>query len=312
MTEETGPPEGTPVTFEVPINELFARVSAQFLKDIRELVTDGFPKEFGGPQSQLQRDAAAFEALPEPTRGARRSMQGMIVQTVQLSWTNALDQIRALEQDVVMQPPPVWSPLTLSRGVMESCLLLHYMIEPVVPVAKRLARCAGVWWSDIDHMRKAASAFGEEQVAGVAEKKAYVDRALADVGAVERTNNNGRLIGFEVDGEKAALDINFTEAAAALPSYLPAPYRLLSGAAHGRPWMIGRAGELTQGTGASLVGEAATVMTAVMAVYGSLETALSAWGGYFGMDFSELRKRLDERRNAFFMEAVISAYGEGQ
>ncbi|MFJ4517467.1 hypothetical protein [Streptomyces sp. NPDC088816] len=312
MTDQPGIEDGIPVTFTVPITEPFARAAAQFLKGIRELVTNGFPEGVGGPESPFRRDAAAFDALPEPTREARRSMQGMIFEIVQLAWANALDHIRALEQDLVMQPPPVWSPLTLSRVVMENCLFLHYLIEPGVPVTKRLARCAGLWRTDIDHMEKTARAFGQEQEAQIAETRAYVEQALADVGAVERTNAGGKLIGYEVEGERAALDINITQAAQALPSYLPAPYRILSGATHGRPWMIGRARELARESDESLVGEAATAMTAVMAVIGSLETALAAWGDYFGLDLSETLEKLDDRRRAFFIEAVILTYGEAQ
>ncbi|MDX3712744.1 hypothetical protein PV733_28155 [Streptomyces europaeiscabiei] len=304
MTDDSAPADGTPVTFAVPISEPFARAAAQVLKDLRELAAGAFPEEVGGPDAPFRRDAAAFDAQSEPTREARRSMHGMIFDLAQLSWSNALDHVRALEQDVVMQPPPVWSPLTLSRAVMENCLFLHYLIDPDITGAKRLARCAGLWRTDVEHMEKAAKAFGPTQVAEIAKTKDYVLTALGDVGAVERTNPQGRLIGYEVDGEKSGLDINITEEAKAMPSHLPAPYRILSGAAHGRPWMTNRARMLAEDSNDDLVGEAATVMTAVAVVTGALETALKAWRDYFGLDLGDSLEHLNGLYRMFFIEAV--------
>lgn len=304
MTDDPGPEEGTPVSFTVPISEPFARAAAKVLKDLRELAANAFPDEIGGPDSPFRREAAAFDALPEPTREARRSMHAMILDLAPLSWSNALDHVRALEQDVLMQPPPVWSPLTLSRAVMENCLFLHYLIDSEISGEKRLARCAGLWRTDVEHMEKAARAFGPAQVAEVAKTKDYALTALRAVGALERTNAQGRLIGYEVDGEKSGLDINITEEAKAMPSHLPAPYRILSGAAHGRPWMTGRAQELAQDSDDDLMGEAATVMTAVVVVAGALETALKTWRDYFGLDLGDTLENLSGLYRMFFIEAV--------
>lgn len=312
MTEDPEPEGGIPVTFTVPITEPFAQAAAAVLKDMRELAANAFPDEIGGPDTPFKREAAAFDALPEPTREARRSMHSMILDVGPLSWSNALDHVRALEQDVVMQPPPVWSPLTLSRAVMENCLFLHYLMDPGISGAKRLARCAGLWRTDVDHMEKAARAFGPARVAEIAKTKDYVLTALSDVGALERTNTQGRLIGYEVDGEKASLDINITEEAKAMPPSMPAPYRILSGAAHGRPWMTGRARELARDTEEDLVGEAATVMTAVMVVGGALETALKTWRDYLGLDLGDTLEHLDGLYRMFFIDAVNLIVGDAE
>lgn len=312
MTDEPEPEDGIPVTFTVPITEPFARAAAAVLKDMRELAANAFPDEIGGPDTPFKREAAAFDALPEPTREARRSMHAMILDLGSLSWSNALDHVRALEQDVVMQPPPVWSPLTLSRAVMENCLFFHYLLDPGISGAKRLARCAGLWRTDVDHMEKAARAFGPAQVAEIAKTKDYVLTALRDVGAVERTNSQGRLIGYEVDGEKSGLDINITEEAKAMPSHLPAPYRILSGAAHGRPWMTNRARMLAEDSEEDLVGEAATVMTAVAVVAGALETALKVWRDYVGLDLGDSLEHLNGLYRMFFIDVVNLAVGDAE
>ncbi|MFH8566856.1 hypothetical protein [Streptomyces sp. NPDC017993] len=304
MTDQPVSEDGVPISFAVPISEPFAQAAAQVLKDVRELADDGFPDSMEGAGTPFSREAESFWSLPDPVGEARRSMLGLILELGQLSWANALDHVRALEQDIIMKPPPVWSPLTLGRAVMENCLLLHYLLDPSISGAKRLARWAGLRHTDIEHMEKTAVAFGPEQVARVAELKTQVQRGLVDVGATECSNPNGRVVGYEVDHERAGLDINLTEEAKALPAYLLVPYRVLSGAAHGRPWMTGRARELAQGTGEPLAGEAATVMHAVMAVIGSLETALVAWQDYCGADLSDTLQGLLDRRMTFFIDAV--------
>ncbi len=112
------------------------------------------------------------------------------------------------------------------------------------------------------------------------------------------------MIGYEVDGEKSGLDINITEEAKAMPSHMPAPYRILSGAAHGRPWMTNRARMLAEDSEDDLVGEAATVMTAVAVVAGALETALKAWRDYFGLNLGDTLEHLNGLYRMFFIEAV--------
>lgn len=79
MTGDPESEEGTPVTFTVPISEPFARAAAKALKELRELAANALPDEIGGPDSPFRREAAAFDALPEPTREARRSMHAMIL-----------------------------------------------------------------------------------------------------------------------------------------------------------------------------------------------------------------------------------------
>ncbi|TDU69198.1 hypothetical protein EDD91_7858 [Streptomyces sp. KS 21] len=74
------------------------------------------------------------------------------------------------------------------------------------------------------------------------------------------------------------------------------PYGLLSGAAHSRPWMTDRARKTGADTGSGLVGEAATVMTALMVAMASLEMSLKAWQGYFGLDLGETLDKLEEHR----------------
>jgi hypothetical protein len=96
------------------------------------------------------------------------------------------------------------------------------------------------------------------------------------------------------------------QARAFLPSWAAGAYPLLSGAAHGRPWMIAR-GRSADGEWA---GEAATVMAAVMTVMGSLESGVAAWAGYFGHDVSAALSAMADERMDFLNRAVALAHGD--
>jgi len=310
MTDDDMPEDEGVRLFAVPINEPFAREAAQALQYYRSLAENCFPES---PEptadSPLMSEIEIIQGTPDPVGTARGSLHGMLLQIGELSWDTALDHARALEHDIVMTPPPVWSPLVLSRAVLENCLFLHYLCDPTISGALRLARCAGLWRRDAQHSEKLGAVLGPEHAPEAAALDAYITQALTDVGAVERLNPKGKLIGYEVDQEKAALDFNITEHAVhALPSWLPMPYGLLSGAAHGRPWMTDRARRLAEGTGQRLTGEAATVMTAVMTVMASLEMSVTVWQGYFGVDMSETLREMEECRNSFSLRAIGLAH----
>ncbi|MGW2284915.1 hypothetical protein [Streptomyces phaeochromogenes] len=224
--------------------------------------------------SLFRKEAAELDGLGEPLRTERHRLHGMLLETASLTTDNALDHIRALEHDILRQPPPVWSPLMLNRVVMVGVLFSEYLFDPTIPLIGRLARLAGIWRTDATYAQKQAEAHGQEP-AEAGQMPAYVEAALQKCQATEWHNRQGKLIGYSFGSESAPfLDINITERAVkAMPDWLPAPYRLTSGEAHNRPWVIGRAKELAGGDG--LAGEAATVMAAVMVTLGAVEVVVS-------------------------------------
>jgi hypothetical protein len=306
-------PEGEAIRlFTVPITQELAEEAASILARFRELADQTLdvedPDAFAMNTAALfVREAAEIGTLSEPLRSERQKLHSLLLDTAGLTTNNALDHVRALEHDVLMQPPPVWSPLTLSRVVLEGVLFTEYLFDPSIPLNKRLARLAGLWMTDATHVQKMAAAIGAEEQAGAAGMLAYVEDCLQKCQATERRNQKGKLIGYDVDGETAPMDINITErAAAAMPDWLPGPYRLTSGAAHNRPWMIGRASTLAEGDG--FVGEAATVMAAVMVALGAVETLVKVFGGYFGVDVSDGLEQMEQERNVFLYRAIGIAH----
>ncbi|MFK0223939.1 hypothetical protein ACIQWN_37900 [Streptomyces vinaceus] len=297
MTDDEIPEGEAVLPFAVPITGKFAEAAAGDLKSYRKRAENGFP---GGPPaatSPFMTDIETMRAMAESEATARMSLHSMLIDIVGLSFDTALDHVRALEHDIVRDPAPVWSPLVSARAVLESCLFLEYLIDPSISCGLRLARCAGLWRKDTDHATKAARVFGPEQQAGAANMDTYVTRALKDAKVLECHNAKGTLVGYKVDGAAASLDFSITERArTALPAWIPMPYGLLSGAAHSRPWMTDRARKTGMNAGSGLVGEAATVMTALMVAMASLEMSLKAWQGYFGCDLAETLTELEEHR----------------
>ncbi|WP_405525847.1 hypothetical protein OG426_25930 [Streptomyces canus] len=311
MTDaHTGADEGIRLLC-VPISEPFARASAEILCTFRELADKALaaPDELD-PNGVFCREAAALATLPDgQQKEARQGLHSLAVDGGQLIWVHAVDHIRALEHDILMQPPPVWSPLTLARVVLEGCSFTHYLYDPAIPLAQRLARVSGLCVSEANNEARAAASFGPEEQAAARARQAEAQKLVREANALERRNDRrNRVIGYTVDGEEAPLDHKIgAQAKAFLPDWAADAYPLLSGAAHGRPWMIARA--RSEGGWA---GEAATVMAAVMTVMGAVESGIKAWGDYFGADVSGALEEMATARTAFLYKGIALAHANDQ
>ncbi|MFH9038488.1 hypothetical protein ACH4FA_03815 [Streptomyces sp. NPDC017966] len=303
-------PEGEEVRlFAVPINDGFAREAAETLRGYRELAEKAIKEgEPSNPASPFAAEVNWLEAAPNPVGSARISFHRMLLDIAGMSWDTALDHVRALEHDIVRKPPPVWSPLVMARAVLESCLFFEYLFEPSISGALRLARCAGLWRKDAGHFANFASVLDSEREEAAVELEAYVTTTLDECNVVARHSASGRITGYMVDGEVADLDYNITmRARNSLPSWLPMPYGLLSGAAHGRPWLTHRGLDLGKETG-GVAGEAATVMAALMVVMASLEMGLKAWQDYFGLDLADDLVELEQYRKLMSLRLMGFAH----
>lgn len=301
-------PSETLRPFAVPITEPFALLTANSLTAMRDLVADTLagdePADLD-PACLFLQEAAQLTSLGAPVGENRRSLLAMLVGVANDPWQNALDLVRAIANDMMRTPPPVWSSLTLARAVMEACLLTHYLLDDSISVSKRLARLAGVWHTDAEYQRKTAAAWHKDVPADVM-MSGYARAALAECQITEKINKHGAVCGFIVGSESAPLDMNITEQAAkALPDWMPEPYRLASGAAHSRPWVIARGTALAEGTGQPFVGEAATLATALMVVVGSLMAAHRAWNSYFALGRDHVAEQLHQRMVSYLHAAML-------
>lgn len=292
----------------VPIIEPFAHLTSAVLTDVREVLVSTTATD-PDPECLWFQQAVQLGGDEDSVANHRRALLGLGLQAANDIWQNALDLLAAIAHDVQRVPAPVWSPLSLARGVLEASLLSRYLLDPGISPKMRLARTAGLWHTDAQYELRTATAWGTPPAAGEG-MLANVQTAMSECQIAEWRGKTGRLTGFDVDGERAPLDMNITEeAAAALPPWMPEPYRLSSGAAHSRPWVIGRGSVIAQerGTGEAYAGEAATVATSVMVAIAALGAAHEAWNQIFGLGRQDVAGTLQQRLEAY-LHGVLFIY----
>lgn len=306
---DTDPVDDPLRPFRVPITEPLVRLTSATLTGVRDLLASTTATKPAAGCLWMQQ-AEQLGADDDAVAEHRRGVLALGISAANDVWQNALDLVAAIAHDVARTPPPVWSPLSLARGVLEAGLLCRYLMDPSISVQKRLARIAGVWRTDALYQHRTATAWGNPPAPGDG-MLAYVEAAMVDCQITEWCNSAGKVVGYVVDGERAPLDMNITdEAAKALPPWMPEPYRLASGAAHSRPWVIGRGSIIAQerGTGEVYAGEAATVAASVMLVFAVLASAHEAWNAYFGLDRDSVTGQLQERLQAYLTGALFIAH----
>ncbi|WP_327074398.1 hypothetical protein OG196_31645 [Kitasatospora purpeofusca] len=307
MTDLHDSPDESIRPFCVPISAPLAQASAEVLRTFRALA-DKATIDLGeiNTGSSFGREVEALTALPgAPEKEARRGLHALAVDAGQLTWAHAVDHVRALEHDVLMDPPPVWSPLALARVVLEGFTFTHHLYDPSISLAQRLARAASLDGQAGRNVKAASIAFGPEEQAGALRRLADAEAMVLTAGAVpRRAGQKRKVIGYEIDGEYAPLNHGITDQSRLLlPDWAAGSYPLLSGAAHGRPWMIARARSASGWNG-----EAATVLAAVTTVLGALESAVATFGGYFNTDIGAVQAELADVRMAFLHRSFALTY----
>ena len=149
----------------------------------------------------------------------------------------------------------------------------------------RLCRIAALWLDDSQPARATALTFGTEHGAGVAEYYRFKLTELEAGGFTIDVGRDQRPLRVRLGDAVASLKLNLTdEVTRLMPEGAPSPYRLGSGAAHGRPWMLERSA--TRTAEGQFVGEGSTSGAAALTVMLCMEAWVSVWGGYFGLDVS--------------------------
>jgi hypothetical protein len=245
---------------------------------------ESYPKPSGRPSGTFAQDLTAIDAVsPESACEVRGKLHATVVEIISMLLAHATDHIRALAHDMQRDPVPVWSPLTLCRSVLESTVWMCHLLDPEISTDTRLCRIAALWLDDTQPARTAAATFGSEHAAGVDEHHSYKLNELEAGGFTIDVDRRQRPVRVRLGPAAAPLKLNMTEEITRLmPENAPSPYRLSSGAAHGRPWMLERSVSRTED--GQLVGEGSTSEAAALAVMLCMEAWLTAWGSYFGLD----------------------------
>jgi hypothetical protein len=239
--------------------------------------------ELDGPSGAFKRDLDAIADAPEDARRVRDRLHSTLVSVVEMFLAHAIDHIRALANDMLRDPLPIWSPLTLCRAVQESTVWMVHLLDPAISTDTRLCRLAALWIDDSQPARTSAMTFGAEHAAGVDEYHGFKLAELEVGGFAIENGRDQRPARVRLGDAVAPLKLNLTdEVTRLMPDGAPSPYRLSSGAAHGRPWMLERS--VTRTDDGQLMGEGSTAGTAALTVMLCMSAWVTAWGGYFNLD----------------------------
>jgi hypothetical protein len=244
---------------------------------------ESYPRPEGRPGGVFGHDLGVIAAAPTDARKVRSNLHATVVATVETFLTHALDHSRALANDMLRDPMPIWSPLTLCRTVQESTVWMCHLLDAEISAETRLCRLAALWLDDSQPARTAAMTFGAEHAANVDEYHQFKLTELKLGGFTVDIGSDRRPLRVRLGDAVAPLRLNLTdEVARLMPEGAPSPYRLGSGAVHGRPWMLERS--VTRTADGQLVGEGSTSGMAALTVILCMEAWVTAWGNYFGLD----------------------------
>lgn len=205
--------------------------------------------------------------------------------------------------DLQREPVPIWSQLTLARAVLESTALMCHLLDPSVSTEVRICRQAALWLDDSRNAINAAATFGQDEAEAATEYYHFTLNELADGGFDVEVDRKGRPVQVRLASVAVPLALNVTdEAARILPRGAPSPYRLGSGAAHGRPWFLERSA--TEKVGGGFEGEGTTALTAALTVMYCMMAWVQAWGGYFGVDASDQVTQIREGMTSMLRDGM--------
>jgi hypothetical protein len=272
----------------VPLTPDIARLISQTLGVYRVHTNDALAAQGPGytPGGAFRTDRDAVNAAPPEKRRVQDRILATGMEGADLAFTNAQDHISALESDLLRDPAPIWSTLTLCRAILESTVVGCHLLDPSVTTNVRLARMAALWLDDTSLAERSAGTFGVEHAEEVREYGQFKLSELSVGGfSVDRDAKN-RPVRVQFGDASAPLSLNMTDAATKLlPAGMPSSYRLGSGAAHSRPWLLERSA--TKTPSGEYVGEAATAEAASLTAMFCMEAYVSAWGPYFGLQVNE-------------------------
>lgn len=252
------------VISRAPISRELAQLFADSIKASLDRA-ESYPRLTDRPSGVFGRDLVAIAAAPADVREVREKLHATMLDGVKMFLAHAIDHIRSLANDMLRDPMPVRSPLTLCRGVQESTVWMCHLLDPAISTDVRLCRTAALWLDDSQPARAAALTFGAEQGAGVDDYHAFKLTVLEAAGFAIDCGTGRHPVRVRLGDAVAPLRLNLTEEVTRLmPVGAPSPYRLGSGAAHGRPWMLERSA--TRAADGNFVGEGSTSAMAALTV----------------------------------------------
>jgi hypothetical protein len=192
-----------------------------------------------------RRDLAALDSVSARYRDARRQLLARTVSVAQLTVTNLVDHVAAIEQ-LLCGELPLYAHNSLARVIVEAALRVRYLFAPDIDVDIRLLRGgAMLMHSAVEDIRAVSEMRPHIQDLRLGRKRVELEyedlRRLIDrAGIVERTTSSGTPTGvsWSTTGNAESCTLNLTKLARAHLGQLPAVYRIMSGAPHSGPWLL--------------------------------------------------------------------------
>lgn len=250
-----------------------------------------FDMEHPSPNAPVLQDRAAVAELGGDAADVRGRLLDTSIDGALTALAAMRDSLSSLGHDVIRKPPPIWSPMIQARAILESVVMIRYILDPGIEIDRRVARIAGLLVVEADNAHNLAVTFDRESQS---ERPAIITEmrrgGILIKGAPRSSTVTVGAIKIKADYTISA------EVRTLLPPDAPEPYRLFSAPGHARPWGLQRT---ATAKGGEFEGEAATLGAVLLVVIYALEAFVTAWAGYFGYDESGALSRLDGVRKVF-------------
>jgi hypothetical protein len=246
-------------------------------------------------EATMLRDREAAKADPE-TSEARAWLLTESVRHCERLATTALDHVLALGKCIAGRPLPHYASMTLARSVLEAVVQFCYLTDCEIDADSRLIRGAAVL---LDSARQEQTAVRGMRPSGlppgtvdlVTSMRSNVEAWIVAAGMeIQTVGKSKRVVLSWPQGGSVNLSVNVTDELPKYISSVESAYRVGSGAAHGRQWMLhdraDEAGGVYMACGAADLAFAALSALAVRSAQ------------YAGHDATDVGSRIAGRRQA--------------
>ncbi|WP_042391867.1 hypothetical protein [Streptacidiphilus carbonis] len=248
-------------------------------------------------RSAFQVDLDEIGRMPPGTVEARKLVYRTGTVRTHFAWEDARGHVEALAALLTRQPP-AFSPVTLTRAVLEAAALAFHLQDGSEPLTVRLARAAGLWATETAYELDLTTAVSPQDATGALARRQEMVQTFEQAGISMLEDRRGHPLALRL--ERTTLDETGVDLPRTIGRLLPANaslgvYTVLSGAAHTRTWAAavaassdaaGPGGTPGGGPGGGwgrLESQPSTTVQAVITTLVTLEYWVRTWGAFAGL-----------------------------
>jgi hypothetical protein len=226
-------------------NSAFTQDDVQNMRAAVGDLIDGLPLIYNQYNNEATVNSLAFK---EQNSFANKELIRDVHSRGMLSMESAADHLMVFA-DSIAEPAKTIAPWTCVRGLLESCAIGAWFLDPAIDARTRLGRCFAFRYLGFTQQSKFFQAVNEQSGIDHAQKRIKkVEQDAVSLGYARLLNKNGDINGIAQPMPSITVLIGTTLGR-------EAEYRLLSGIAHGHHWAIQQIGfrvvEVTNAQGES-------------------------------------------------------------